>query len=524
MAYTPGDKYVTPIGISLFNNLFGESQGGGPSNFFGDGGMFGANPFAAPQQAWARQMFGMGVADPTDQLLGAIGDSTSRYENWSPRWDQWFNTDVQAMDENGNPTGRTLFSPYHQTGLRVGQDYGVERDPNTGNVVTPGESQMFRYAKGVRNNLNEDPWLDPTTGVSGMRLINSNMPYGRPDPSNYAATMEAATGGPGGGDGYLRRGVGGIRRLNEATDFDQYGQRGVDQTNALAGANIADLTSGIDTEAQRSLAFKLPEIQQAFEAAGLGRSGAGQLQMQQAMGDVLGQANRDKQRVMADYTDREANRQAQAINLATQQGFQGQGQEYGALAQALRDQAQGGAASYENYAGRQGQAALAGLGDLFAMNQGNRQSEQGLLSQMINNRMVKNQGDQNALFDMLKASGQYGLGSLDAERMGQSQALNDYMGLFNQREQMRANSLDEMLNLSERQRSIEQERINQQMQAGFLPLDLITRLTTGISGSNYQGASTSPWWAGALQGATKGAGESLGNAAGSWLQAQFGNA
>ena len=78
--------------------------------------------------------------------------------------------------------------------------------------------------------------------------------------------------------------------------------------------------------------------------------------------------------------------------------------------------------------------------------------------------------------------------------------------------------MDRMLDLTDRQRSIEQDRINQMMQAGFMPLDLMTRLTTGISGSNYQGASSAPWWAGAVQGAANGVGEGVGT----WFSDLFG--
>lgn len=620
MAYTPGDKYVTPTGIGLFDRIFGGRTQGGPydpdlgSRGINPGTMFGPDPFAAPSQAWARMMFGQGVAPQTPQLNWASQGSTNRFfgdgtidpasglpnGGWADRWNQWFGTDVEG------PDGNVLLSPLHQTGLRVGQDYGVNRDAQ-GNVADPWHSEMFQSALGIRNNLNQDPWLHPENVSAGIRALNASSPYARPERGDYLSTMQQATGGPDAADFYGQRGIGQmqgvvggtdfdlygrqgeqalrglnddtdfdqfgrrnmgrVRRLNERTDFDQYGQRGVDQTNALASANIDSLNRGIDKEAQRTLAFKLPEISQAMEAAGLGRSGAGQLQLQQALNDVLGQANRDKQRTMADYGDREANRQAQAINLGTQQGFAGQGQKYGsminaldrltqqgfagasqeygalanmigqraqlgqqgmlqgmnALGGAINQGSQIGASGYGQYAGQMGQAALAGLGDEFAMNQAYRQNEQGLFSQSMQNRFAKNQGDQNALFQMLGQAGQFGLGQLDAERMGQSAALQDYMNLVNNREGYRSSGLNEMLGLSDRQRSIQQDILNQQMQAGFMPLDLITRLTTGISGSNYQGTSSAPWWAGALGGVASGVGQGIGDGAGSWLQAQFGN-
>ena len=278
MAYNPGDKYVTPIGIGLFDRLFGGATKGGPY----DGGpeqlgMFGPDPFAAPAQAWARQMFGMGVAPITPQLNAAAGNATDRYfggngeKSWDDRWDQWFGTDVTG------PDGNLLLSPYHQTGLRVGQDYGVNRDAQ-GNVADPWHSDMFQAALGMRNNLNQDRWLDPENAVSGLRGVSASSPYDMPDPGDYTAAMRDAAAA-GGGDSYLQRGVDRVRNLNERTDFDKYGMRGVNQTNALEDADVASLMSGIDREAQLSLANQLPEIQQSMEAMGLGRSGVGQAAM-----------------------------------------------------------------------------------------------------------------------------------------------------------------------------------------------------------------------------------------------------
>ena len=233
-----------------------------------------------------------------------------------------------------------------------------------------------------------------------------------------------------------------------------------------------------------------------MEAAGLGRSGAGQLALMNNQNQILEQANRDKQRVMADYTNQAANREASAINLGSQIGAQG----------------------YENYAGRQGQAAMAGLNDLFNANQTNRNNEQALFAQAMQNRFGKNQGDQNALFSLLGQSGQYTLGGLDAERMGQSQALSDWMGLQAQRDSQRSNYMNDMLTLSERQRSIVQERINQMIQAGYLPLNLMQTITTGVQGnSGSNGGQTAPWWNGAAQGVASGVGEGAGNWFGKWI-------
>ena len=468
MAFSPADRYVTPTGIGLYNNIFGENNTGGPGASPG-GGFFGGDPFGSVRDAWNFQRFGYGVAPASDQLNAASLLASNRWNNFPDQWNQWNATDIVG------PDGVTLASPLKQTGLRVSQDYGVNRDAQ-GNVADPWHSEMFQAALGIRNNLNQDQWLDPTNVINGMRGFNASSPYAMPNAGDYLSTMQSATGGPG------------------AADY--YGQRGVNQTNALADTNIRQLNRNIDREMELSLGNQLPEISQAMEAAGLGRSGAGQLQLMQANNAAREQAIRDKNRTMADYTDREAGRRAEAINLGSQIGAQGYGQ----------------------YSQQMGQAALAGLGDVFQANQANRNNEQALFGQQMQNRYTKNQGDQNALFQMLAQSGQFGLGQLDAERMGQSQALQDWFGIQSQRDSQRSNYMNEMLTLSERQRSIEQERINQMIQAGYLPLNIMQTITTGVQGNaGSNGAQTAPWWQGAASGVAQGVGEGAGGWFGKWI-------
>jgi len=470
--------------------MFGGRSDGGPysrdKGVPNPGGIFGEDPFGTTQWAWNTQLHGGYIADPTDQLLAGVNDSTSRYfgdgtydpnspggafqnNSWQNRADIWFGRDKVG------PDGQVLLSPIHQTGLRVGQDYGTTRRDD-GSVVDPWHSDMFQAGLGIRNNLNQDRWLDPYQAQEGLRALQQDSPWAMPNAGDYLSTMQSATGGPG------------------AADY--YGQRGVNQTNALADTNIRQLNRNIDREMELSLGNQLPEISQAMEAAGLGRSGAGQLQLMQANNAAREQAIRDKNRTMADYTDREAGRRAEAINLGSQIGAQGYGQ----------------------YSQQMGQAALAGLGDVFQANQTNRNNEAAQWSQQMQNRYTKNQGDQNALFGLLGQAGQYGLGELDAERMGQSQALSDWMGIFNQREQMRSNSLNEMLGLSDRTRAIEQEKLNQMLQAGYLPLNMMQTMITGVQGNaGGNGGQTTPWWSGALNGAAQGVGQGAGGWFGDWI-------
>lgn len=482
MGYNPADKYVTPTGIGVFDRIFGGRSDGGPydkkDGVANPGGIFGSDPFGTTQWAWNRQIHGDGIADPTSQLLGGIKDSTDRFfgnpatgqHGWDDRWQQWFGTG--GVDPR---SGAKTLSPAQLAGLRATQtDYGARNAD--GSVRGPAGGDIFQGFTWNQNQLANNPLLDPNQNVEGFRSIMAGSPYDMPNVGDYTGSMRGAIGGPG--------------------DTDQYGQRGVAQTNALADTNIRQLMRGIDREAQLTLADQLPEIQQSMEAMGLGRSGAGQAAMLGSMRSIMGQANRDKQRTMADYQDREANRQAAAINLGSQIGAQGQ----------------------QQYANLMGQSAMGGLGDLFRANQSMRENEMGLYGQGINNANQRYGWDTANYLQALDAGGRYQLGALDAERMGQSQGLQDWSSLINGREQWRSNGLNEMLGLADRGRAIEQERINQMIQAGYLPLNLMQTITTGVQGnSGSNGGQTAPWWNGAAQGVASGVGEGAGNWFGKWI-------
>ena len=466
--------YVVPIGSGVASGIWGPGYDShnypvSPNGVFDiydqNGNLDPRGPNASSIDAWNALRLGYGTVDAPDILgMGAneamrryAGDPQTGEGGWRARWDQWNATDVVG------PDGVTLNSPLKQTGLRVSRDYGAERDPY-GGVTDPWHTSMFQAALGIRNNLNQDRWLDPYQAMSGLRALNQDSPYAQPNAGDYLSTMRDATGGPG------------------AADF--YGQRGVDQTNALADTNIRQLNRNIDREMELSLGNQLPEISQAMEAAGLGRSGAGQLQMLQASNAAREQAIRDKNRTMADYTDREANRRASAINLGSQIGAQGYGQ----------------------YSQQMGQAALAGLGDEFQMNQANRQNEQALWSQQMQNRYAKNQNDQSALFDMLNRSGAYNQNALQMENAGQSQALRDWLMLQQNRDQTQQSSLNQALQLANAQRQIQQDRLNQMIQAGMQPWETQLRIATGTTAPSGNYSQPRSFWDSNLGGAVANAG------------------
>lgn len=512
--------YVVPAGRYLFAGLTGEDPSGtnewrGALDMFNTGDGRGA--LGSATDAWNAQRLGYGVLDSPEALQAGLIDARGRYlggpnqAGWSDRWNQWNATDVTG------PDGNTLLSPVHQTGLRVGQDYGVRRDAQ-GNVAGPIGGDIFQGYSYLRNKLAENPYLDPTNQLGGYRGMMASSPYEKPGAQHYAAAMQRAQGGPDMADAYGQRGLTQNQGLASSTDFDQYGLRGIQQTNDINSANLAKLTRGIDREAQESLANRLPEISQAFEAAGLGRSGASQLQMLQAQGDILSQANRDKQRTLADFQEANAGRQANAINLATQQGYGGEGQKFGALSQAMNLGSQIGAQGYEGYAGRQGQAALAGLQDSFTMNEANRAGERSLWQQAMDRQFQQYGQDTQGFLNALQAGGQYQLGTLDAERMGQSSALQDWLGLQANRNQTQSDSLNQYLTLANAQRGIDQDRLNQMLSAGMMPVDMLMRIATGTSApAGAQGGGTS-FWGNALGGVGAGVGQGIGQ----WLSGAAG--
>ena len=353
-------------------------------------------------------------------------------------------------DRCRRPDGVTLMSPMHMTGLRVSRDYGAERDPlrRCGRPV----ARRCSAGLGIRSNLNQDQWLDPMNAMQGLRNFNASSPYAQPNAGDYLSTMQSATGGPG------------------AADY--YGQRGVDQTNALADTNIRQLNRNIDREMELSLGNQLPEISRGDGGRGprpLGRGTAP---------DAAG------------------------VERGARTGDQGQEPDDGGLHRPRGEPSRVGdqprladrRAGYGQYSQQMGQAALAGLGDEFQMNQANRQNEQALFSQQMQNRYAKNQNDQSALFDLLGRSGAYNQNALQMENAGQSSALRDWLMLQQNRDQSQASSLDRALKLGNAQRQIQQDRLNQMIAAGMQPWETQLRIATGTTAPSGNYSQPRSFW------------------------------
>lgn len=133
-------------------------------------------------------------------------------------------------------------------------------------------------------------------------------------------------------------------RMDQATGMWQKGndagfrfaqqrdQMGYDP-NALASQGVSDITgqnnqyanalmSNIDAQTRRTLAQQTPEVAAAMAAAGYGESGSGQAAMGDLMSSIMEKANESKQSTLANLTESNLGRQAQAIGQRTSVGAQ----------------------------------------------------------------------------------------------------------------------------------------------------------------------------------------------------------
>lgn len=573
MPASAASDYVVPTGSGLLQGIFGPGfdkhnyPTANQSMFQIQNAQGQVDPrgaFAAPTDAWNAGRLGYGTVAAPDVLNAAAQDAQNRYlgdpnnngaGGWDSRWNAWNATN--ATDPN---TGQTYLSPVQQTGMRLSQGFGG-RDEH-GNPISPIMGQVNQGFTYMQNLLAQNPDLQTGNIMSGYNQQMQNSPFAAPNQAAYMQAIQPAngvgatasitnngaqaTGSLGRGaqtsfDRYGAQGVSDVTGLNQSNDFDQFGQRGINQTNALDTANLQQLTGNIDTAAQQTLANQLQSTQQSMEAMGLGRSGAGQMAALQNQTQILAQANRDKQSVLADFTNQNANRGAAAINLATQQGYGGQGQEYGALAQAMAQKAQMGyggagqtfganvgainaatqlgAQAQGQWSGMQGQAGMQGLSDLARYNLQGQQGASNLYGQTMANANQRYLGDTGNYLSSLTNSGNQINQQNAMQANAQSQALNDWLGLQANRDQSQSSSLNQALTLANAQRQIQQDRLNQQMQYAMQPYGNMMTIATGTNQNNAP-VGNSSFWNNALG---AGIGQGIGSAAGQWGgQAIFG--
>lgn len=508
--------YVVPIGSFLGSSIVGGELNGPHGYPQASQGMFNIydqngnvdprGAFAAPTDAWNALRLGYGTLGAPDALNAGAQEAMNRYlgdpnnggaGGWQQRWDQW-----NATDAGG------LLSPMHLNALRMNQGFGGrDAQGNPINPIMSNTNQGFTY---MQNLLAQNPDLQTGNILGGYGKAMQGSGFSAPSVADYMSAIQPANG-VGAVANMANNGAQAILGLGNDANFDQYGMRGVDMTNAIDTANINRLSKNIDTEAQKTLANQLPQVQQAMEAAGLGRSGAGQMALLQNQAQILAQANRDKQNVMAQYTNENANRAAQAINLATQQGYGGAGQVYGGNVGAVNLATQLGAGAQNQWSGLQGNAAMQGLQGLQAFNQIGQQGMSNLYGQTMQNVNQRYGQDTSNYLQSLLGSGQLTNQALGLEAGAQSQAQQDWLGLQANRDQTQQNSLNQALTLANAQRQIAQDRLNQQMQAAMQPYSNMLTIATGTNQNNAPIAPPNFWQSSLASGIGSGIGQGVAN-------------
>lgn len=516
---TNATQYVVPGGWNLVSNIMGgdiTQYRNAPTSMFqtydAQGNPDPRGQMAAPTDAWNFLRLGYGTAAAPDVLNAAaqeaqnryLGDPTTGAGGWNARWNAW-----NASDPITDPTtGQTYYSPVQLTGERMNQGFGG-RDAN-GNPINPIQSNTNQGFTYLQHQLAANPDLNTGNIMSGYNSAMQGSPFSAPGLADYMSAIQPANG-VGAIANMTNNGVQAVGGLGQKANFDQYGLRGIDQTNALDTANLNQLTGAIDTSAQQTLANQLPAVQQAMEAAGLGRSGAGQQALLQSQNEILSQANRDKQNVLAQFINNNADRGAQAINLATQQGYGGAGQTFGANIGAVNAATQLGAQAQNQWDALQGGAAMGALQGQQQFNTIGQQGASNLYGQTMANANQRYLGDTGNYLQSLLNSQSLINQQNQMQANGQSQALADWLGLQSNRDQSQANSMNQALTTADAQRQIQQDRINQMMQASFMPFQSQMTIATGTTPMSAPQGQPS-FWQRSAPGITAAAGQAvLGN-------------
>lgn len=309
----------------------------------------------SPEEIFARSAlanrFAMGNADFNAFFgTGALGNNATAT--------RWMNRGMGGFDQNGNYIGGQN-GPLYNAALG---NLGIIKDGGAfGKYNTPdGWSNLFdQYGDAAKDYMgSENPLGDYNAWDDSLIPINAQL-QGDFNALAYYAPGEAENAMK--GITQDRRGqfvdpataaANGMsqvnpfldRRLDQATGAWQKGndagfriaeqrdRMGYDP-NALAQRGVSDvvgqnnqyadaLMRNIDAESRRSLATQTPEVAAAMAAAGYGESGAGQAAMGSLVSSILEKANQDKQSTLANLTESNLARQAQAIGQRTSVGAQ----------------------------------------------------------------------------------------------------------------------------------------------------------------------------------------------------------
>lgn len=260
--------------------------------------------------------------------------------------------------------------------------------------------------------------------------------------------------------------------------YSQAGQRGIDamrggglahpgvadvagrlssDTSMLNNRYESDLMDAIRTESQIGLEGQLDGVASRMGAAGLGRSGANQRATTEAWRGATDQANRDMIRSLSGFAE-------------TGRGID---------ANALMTGAQGEMGAHMQDAGQMGQSIMGAMG---------------LEGQGLGAAQQRYQGDQSNLAQMLLGTGGLQQQSLANESQQQLAGFGQYMDMYNQRQGDYASRQQNMLGLSEQDRLLKQQAVNQRISTSLMPIDLMTTLSSGTTAPSFRPqAQSNPW-------------------------------
>lgn len=395
--------------------------------------------------------YGGGPNDSSIERFGRVNNDPNSPGNWN--WSSMFNRE--------GPQGQP--SPMTSAGTRTFQGYGG-REGFGGNPVEPYDTGLFKGATGISGYYNADPYMSPGRSMEDL------------DPYSQQRANDPYLQNP----GQAASDVYGIRGQLSGLGLDpnDMAQRGVSDITGLSNKYTDQLMRSIDEEANRSLGVQLPEAQAKMQAMGLSDSGPATRIGGDVASDIMKDANRRKIEALTGLTESNLGRQAQAIGQRTGVGAQAGEQAFGEAAGA--------------YGSALGQRAQ-GLGQIYG-------TQGDLLKQAQADRQATLRQQQDLMQRALGGADQSVMQRLGMESQEQSRGLADYQGLWNSAQADRQGKLQEMLGLSDYERSIQQEGLNQQLQYGMLPLNLLMQMISGIqTGGAPNQPRTTPWWQSAGQ-------------------------
>lgn len=466
-----GKQVVEPGGKAILRLLLGK-------NYFNDANTDSMSGFDIPGSLDVIRRMQQGQFSPGPNFDELVGQKLlqDRVKGWGGEWNAW-------MDNGGKGLG-------HIYDRMQNADYGSNQG-----LLGSDVGQLGGIIRSIRDNPNAAANRDPSEAIGKFNQSWANDLPG----ADWLAASRNARGGANPGDLAGRTGVNwtyGQAAWNQnGPQADQFGRRGVEETKALSNQYEGQLNRDIDAETQLSLADNLGEVRNMLGSSGLGESGIGADAMAGTYRRAIEQANRDKQRTMAGFRESNIGREAEATNLSSQIGAQQAESAQSRMGDVIRQAMQGQLAGQEADLGRDYGASMGALQAAEAR----RGSREGMQGDLMSRLLMDRYGSQANL-----ARAQMDLGSMFnteaalSSRRGQELAAQQWagqfgQGLWGQTRGFRDSDLDRAIRSNQQMREIRQNQLDQMLQAGMMPYDLLSKILTGIQSTPVGGQRVSPW-------------------------------